>query len=286
MDDGVDVGGDEGVMVHMDEGAMDEGAMDEEPDFLIPGTQLGHRRSYAVALHGRTLSPSWFEFPIDEDLKHVSYTSPYAGQIAPLGTVRLSNLPDVQGAEFISALDPNEHSDIIFGNRGQRCPTGTGWVGLNPVLFSCDSFDELADPTVGRFRQGLLPYMGIWSFDSVDGRIISKRHVIGSAQLISLHNMHRSYGTYRLLFEIMKKDLEQTRRTTSLPFSVNIVFHICRGGNLSQTFDHMAATNKFLVEDTAMGVFRRNRFFKYPDGAQIVHVSQVPGHATGKFSRH
>jgi hypothetical protein len=293
-DDDADAGEDADIMEHLHEesDAMVESIQLQHPPQLHQQQhplqlhqqqhppQLGHRRSYTVMLHGRTLSPSWFEFPIDEDLKHVSYTSPYAGQLAPHRTIRLPNLPTVHGAEFISAPDPNEHRDVIFGNSGQRCPTGTGWVGLNPVLFACDSFEELADPILGQFRQELLPYIGIWAFDSVDGRIISnsKRNIINVEQLIRLYNTDRSYGTYRLLFEIMKKNLEQTRRTTSLPFSVNIVFHICRGGDLTQTFDHMAATNKFLVQDTTMEVFMRNRFFKYPDGAQIVRVSQVPNH--------
>ena len=83
----------------------------------------------------------------------------------------------------------------------------------------------------------------------------------------------------KLLFEIIKKDLEQTRRNPSPTFSINIVFHICRGGDLTQTVDRMAATNKFLVEDPTMDHWTGKRFFKYPNEAQIVPVRQVPpGH--------
>ena len=229
------------------------------------------RRSYVILIHGDVLSSDWFKYPIEPKLCCVNYTAACVGQNAPeikteislgaLGTMKLS------GIEFMRE-DPNNHKDIVFGMTGEPCPRGQGWIGLNPMLFTCDAAEEqVRNP--GRARMD--PEIGIWAFDAVDDIIGTKRNVIDISQLKRLYNTDRSYGTYRLLFDLIKTDLEANPIHPDC--QINIVYHVCRTGK--QVY---CVTNKFVTFDEHDFSFigRARPLYKYPNEANIVIVSQVP----------
>ena len=232
--------------------------------------QIIHRRSYAVLIHGRLLSSTWFEYPIEPNLGNVSYTAECACQTAPSVTreIRLGGVGTIKlsGSEFVRE-DPNHHKDIIFGRTGEPCPRGQGWVGLNPMLFACDAPEEL-DPN----RALLEPQIGIWAFDAVDDAITGRRNVIDISQLKRLYNTDRSYGTYRLLFRLMKQDLNANPIHPEC--QINVVFHVCRTGKPHDLAD---ITNKCVIFDKNDASFmgRARPLYKYPNEAHIVLVSQL-----------
>jgi hypothetical protein len=249
---------------------------EEEPEAMEVGPVIQEpklRRSYAVLIHGHLLATDWFEYPIEPTLCNVSYTAEFVCQTAPavkreiqlgrVGTMKLT------GSEFIREQDPNPHKDIIFGKTGEPCPRGNRWVGLNPMLFSCDAPEE---QTWDRLL--VEPEIGIWAFDAVDDTITGKRNVIDISLLKHLYNTDRSYGTYRLLFDLIKKDLEANPIPPEC--ETNIVYHVCRTGRA----DHLAEMiNKFVILDVhdispAKGNMRS--LYKYPNGAQIGRVADLP----------
>ena len=260
---------------------MEQEPISPPPSEMEVGSPLPtrHRRSYGVLIHGLLLATEWVEYPIEpilsRVLSHVTYTADCAHQPAPnyKRVIPLGWSAIVQhGSEFVRDADPNPYANVIFGQVGEPCPKGDGWVGLNPMLFTCDAPEELASvPTRGVVE----PEIGIWAFDSVDGIINGKRNVIDISQLKRLYNTDRSYGTYRLLFDLIKKDLEANPIQPEC--QINIVFHVCRTGTPHNLTD---ITNKFVISDGNDTTFkgRARPLYKYPNGAQIVHVGQVPNY--------
>jgi|LakMenEpi03Aug12_release.lakeMendotaPanAssembly.Ray.scaffolds.fasta_scaffold104695_2 hypothetical protein len=235
---------------------------------------IRRRRSYAVVMHGDMLSTAWVKYPIESNLGKVSYTADCVGQSAPSvqQQIPLGGLGSIvlRGSEFIRE-DPNRHRDIIFGRTGEPCPRGQGWVGLNPMIFTCDAAEELA---VDPMRALLEPEIGIWAFDADDDVIVGRRNVIDISQLKRLYNTDRSYGTYRLLFKLIYEDLEANPIQSAC--EINIVYHVCRTG--SQQYDLADIVDKFVTYDgDDFGHMGRARpLYKYPNEARIVRVADLP----------
>jgi len=233
---------------------------------------IRRRRSYAVVFHGDLVSSAWVQYPIESNLGNVSYTAGCVGQTAPSvqQQIRLGGVGSIilRGSEFVRE-DPNSHKDVIFGRTGEPCPRGQWWVGLNPMIFTCDAAEELA----GDLNRALLePEIGIWAFDAVDDVIVGRRNVIDISQLKRLYNIDRSYGTYRQLFKFINQDLEANPIQPAC--EINIVYHVCRTGS----HDLADIVNKFVTYDRTDFTFsgRERPLYKYPNEAQIFKVADLP----------
>ena len=217
--------------------------------------------SFVIIIHGQTLSGGRFEYPIEQELRHVSYA---VGQYQCPATMR-KFLLDSPGSTAI-ASDPrfSEHASVIqgFHSSNERCYSecdGDCWVALQPMLFSFES-PEHEPPTIQ--AQG-----GIWTFYFMNDGTIQRNRCMGYDEMVQLHKLDRSYGTYMHVFSIVREKLRAIREIHTNPFTVNTLFHCCRVGH------QLSVLPKLLVEvirdDIAQAAAVPHMLYKYPTGAVV-----------------
>ena len=228
--------------------------------------------SFAIIIHGQTLSGGRFEYPIEQELSQVSYA---VGQYQCPATVR-KFLLDSPGSGAI-ASDPrfSEHAAVIRGVHAsnERCfsecdAQGNCWVALQPMLFSFERPTE--EPAVIQAEGG------IWAFYFMSDGTIQRNHSMGYNEMVQSHKLDRSYGTYMHLFGILREKLRAIRQTHTTPFSVNTLFHCCRTGPQAALLPHLlkVVERHDIVQSAAI----TSRLYQYPTGAVVrtaVEIHQI-----------
>ena len=160
----------------------------------------------------------------------------------------------------------SDHASVIQGvhSSNERCfsecdDQGDCWVALQPMLFSFES-PEHEPPAIQ--AQG-----GIWTFYFMSDGTIQRNRCMGYNEMVQLHKLDRSYGTYMHVFSIVREKLRAIREIHTNPFTVNTLFHCCRVGHQLSVLPQLL--EEVIRHDIAQAAAVTYRLYKYPTGAVV-----------------